>query len=107
MITFDDFKKLEIRIGKVISVEKIPETDKLLKFVFDLGDEKRQIVAGMAEFFDDLNSLVGKQMPILVNLEAKEIRGYKSEGMILAADVKNKAVLLKPAKKVPAGTLVR
>lgn len=107
MITFDDFKKLEIRIGTVLSVEKIPQTDKLLKFVFDLGNEKKQIVAGMAEFFSDLDSLIGKQMPILVNLEPKEIRGYQSEGMILAVDINSKAVLLKPVKKVPPGSIVR
>ena len=107
MITFDDFKKLEIRIGTVLSVEKIPQTDKLLKFVFDLGNEKKQIVAGMAEFFSDLDSLIGKQMPILVNLEPKEIRGYQSEGMILAVDINSKAVLLKPVKKVPPGSIVK
>jgi methionine--tRNA ligase beta chain len=107
MITFDDFKKLEIKIGTVVSVEKIPETDKLLKFVFDLGDEKRQILAGMAEFFSDLDSLIGKEMPILTNIEPREIKGFKSEGMIMAVDVKNKAVLLKPEKKVPPGSIVR
>lgn len=107
MITFEDFKKLEIRIGKVVSVEKIPETDKLLKFIFDLGSEKRQIIAGMAEFFPDLSVLVGKEMPILVNIEPRKFKGYKSEGMIMAADVDNKPILLHPEKEVPPGSIIK
>jgi methionine--tRNA ligase beta chain len=107
MVTFEDFKKLEIRIGRVVSVEKIPQTDKLLKFVFDLGDEKRQIIAGIAESFPDFSSLVGKEMPILVNIEPREIKGFKSEGMIMAVDVDDQAILLKPEKKVPPGSIIR
>lgn len=107
MITFDDFKKLEIRIGKVVSVEKITETDKLLKFIFDLGDEKRQIIAGMAEFFPDLSKLIGKEMPILVNIEPRKFKGYKSEGMIMAADVGGKPILLHPEKDIPPGTIIK
>jgi len=107
MITFNDFKKLEIRVGKVVSVEKIPGTDKLLKFVFDLGNEQRQIIAGMAEFFPDLSSLIGKEMPILVNIEPREFKGYKSEGMILAADVDGKPILLHPEKEISPGTIIK
>lgn len=105
--SFDDFKKLEIKIGKVLSVEKISGTEKLLKFVFDLGDEKRQVIAGMAEFFEDLNELVGKEMPIVTNLEPKKFLGNESQGMILAADAKGKPVLLYPQKEVPPGSIVR
>jgi len=107
MITFDDFKKLDIRIGKVISVEKIPDTDKLLKFIFDLGDEKRQIIAGMAEFFENPSILIGKEMPILMNIEPREFQGYKSQGMIIAADIEGRPVLLHPEKDTPPGTVVR
>ncbi|MBD3279225.1 MAG: methionine--tRNA ligase [Candidatus Pacebacteria bacterium] len=107
MITFSDFKKLEIKIGKVISVEKIPNADKLLKFNFDLGHEQRQIIAGIAEFFNDYQALVGQEMPILVNLEPKKIRGYESQGMILVADADGQAILLQPAQPVPPGTIVR
>ena len=71
-ITFDDFKKLEIKIGKVESAEKVPDADKLIKFVFDLGTEKRQIMAGMADFFDNPSELVGKEMPLLINIEPKK-----------------------------------
>ena len=107
MITFDDFKKLEIKIGTVVSAEKIPDADKLLKIIFDLGSEQRQIIAGIAEQFPDPAILVGKQMPIITNLEYRKIRGYESCGMILAADVDGKPILLHPQKKVLAGSIVR
>lgn len=107
MITFDDFQKLEIKIGKVVSVEKVAGADKLLKFVFDLGDEQRQILAGMAEFFDHLDKLVGKQMPILINIKPRKFMGYESQGMILAAEVKGRPILLHPAKEIPSGSIVK
>ncbi|MEI8229545.1 MAG: methionine--tRNA ligase [Candidatus Peregrinibacteria bacterium] len=107
MITFEDFKKLDIRIGKVTSVEKVPDADKLLKFVFDVGSEERQIIAGMAEFFIDPSMLVGKEMPILMNIEPRMFRGYQSHGMIIAADVDGHPILLHPEKDIPAGSKVR
>ena len=107
MTTFEDFKKLDIRIGKVTSVEKVPDADKLLKFVFDIGTEQRQIMAGMAEFFPDLSILVGKEMPILVNIEPKNLRGYTSHGMVIAADVEGKPIFLHPGKEIPPGSLVK
>lgn len=107
MITFDDFKKLEIRIGKVISVEKVTDADKLLKFIFDIGSEERQIMAGMAEFFPDPSVLVGKEMPLLLNIEPRDFRGYRSHGMIIAADLNGQPILLYPEIEIPAGSVVR
>jgi len=108
MITIDDFKKLEIKIGKVKSVERIENADKLLKFIFDIGNgEERQILAGIAEFYTDLESLVGMEVPLLLNLEPRMMRGLESQGMMLAADEDGKAVLLHPDKKIPAGSIVR
>lgn len=107
MISIDDFKKLEIKIGKVISAEKIPEGDKLLKLVFDFGGEKRQIMAGIAKIFDDPSVLVGKEMPVLTNLETRMLRGYESQGMILAADGNGQPVLLHPSIEVPSGSVVK
>ncbi len=108
IITFEDFKKLEIKIGKVVSVEKIPEGDKLLKIMFDVGDGKpRQIMAGIAQFFPDPLVLVGKEMPLILNLVPRILRGYESQGMMLAAGGLDKAVLLHPAEDVPPGTEVR
>lgn len=106
MITFDDFKKLELRVGEIKAAERVPETDKLLRLTVDLGTETRQIVAGMAEFYDPAH-LVGKQVPVITNLEPRKFRGIESHGMILAVDVEGQPVLLRPDKKVPPGCIVR
>jgi len=106
VITFDDFKKLELRVGEIKAAERVPETDKLLRLTVDLGTETRQIVAGMAEFYDPVH-LIGKQVPVLANLEPRKFRGIESHGMILAVDVEGQPVLLHPDKKVPPGSIVR
>lgn len=105
-ITFDDFKKLDIRIGKVLSSERVEGTDKLIKMEIDLGTEKRQIVAGLAEFMEP-EHLVGKELPILTNLEPRTFKGIQSQGMILAADVDGKPIILGPEEEVPPGSIVR
>lgn len=111
MINYKDFERLEIRIGKIVSAEKIEGTDKLLKLEVDFGPSAssgsliRQIVSGIAEFYKP-EDLVGKQFPFVVNLEPRIIRGVESQGMILAVDVEGKAVLLKPLKKVPSGSII-
>ena len=107
MVTIEDFNKLDIRIGKVLAVEKVEGADKLLKFTFDVGDERREIVAGMAEFFSDLAGLVGKEMPVLLNIEPRTLRGQISQGMILSADVHGRPVLLHPEREVAPGSIVR
>jgi len=104
--TFEDFSKLQIRIGLVIEAERIEGTDKLLKLKVDFGDEKRQIVSGIAEFYKP-EQLINKEFPFVVNLEPRTIRGVESQGMILAIGTGDKIVLLKPQKKVPAGAGVR
>ncbi|MEK9179330.1 MAG: methionine--tRNA ligase [Patescibacteria group bacterium] len=107
MINLEDFQKCNIRIGTIESVNKIPEADKLLKFIIDFGGEKRQVMSGIAEFITDLESLVGKQVPVLLNLEPREFRGFESQGMILMADDTDKPILLFPQHKVNAGCIVR
>lgn len=107
MISIEEFNKIEIKIGKVISAEKIPEGDKLLKLVFDLGSEQRQIMSGIAEFFSDPSVLIGKEMPVLVNIESRKLKGYESQGMIMAADVDGHPVLLHPETEVPPGSIVK
>lgn len=106
MISFDDFNKLDIRIGTIIEAESVPETDKLLKLKIDLGDEQRELVAGIAETYKP-EEIIGKQVPILTNLEPKTIKGIESKGMILAIDIDGKATLLHPDKKVPNGSKIR
>jgi methionine--tRNA ligase beta chain len=104
-IAFEEFKKLRIRIGLVVEAERVEGTDKLLKLRVDFGDEKRQIVSGIAQFYTP-EKLIGKQFPFVVNLEPRTIRGVESNGMILAISSGEKIVLLKPQKKVPSGSIV-
>ena len=106
MITFEDFQKLRIRIGLIVNIVRVDGTDKLLKLLVDFNDEKRQIVSGIAEFYKP-EQLIGKQFPFIVNLEPRIIRGVESQGMILAVDVGGKAVLMKPLKKVPNGSVIK
>ena len=105
MITFDDFKKLDIRIGKVVSAERVPDTDKLLKLMFDFGTEQRQVIAGIAETYKP-EELIGLQMPVLINLEPKKLRGLESQGMILAIDEASKTALLSPNFEVSLGARI-
>ncbi len=107
MITLEDFKKLDIKIGKVIAAEKILDSDKLIKLILDIGGEPRQIIAGIAESFPDPTVLLGKEMPILLNLEPRQFKGYTSAGMIIAADVDGQPILLHPEKEIPPGSIVR
>jgi methionyl-tRNA synthetase len=105
-ITIDDFKRLQIRIATITAAEPVPKSTKLLKLTLDVGGETRTIVAGIAEDYTP-DQLVGKQIPVLVNLQPALIRGIVSEGMMLAADVDGRAVLLHPDREVPSGSTVR
>ena len=105
-INFEEFQKIDLRIGKITEAEKIEGTDKLLKLKVDLGKEKRQLVAGIAKFYQP-EDLVGKEIVVVANLEPKILRGIESQGMLLAADVEGRPVILKPDEEVPPGTEVR
>jgi methionine--tRNA ligase beta chain len=106
MINIDDFKKVEIVVGKILSAEKIPETDKLLKLSVDLGEViPRQIVSGISLYFPDCSVLVGKKCMFVANLEPRIIRGFESQGMILAVSTDDgKFSLLEPNNEIPVGT---
>lgn len=104
MINFEDFKKFEIKIGKIVSAEKIKGSDKLLKLVVDFKSEKRQIVSGIAQFYTPEN-LIGKECPFAFNLETKILKGIESQGMILCAD-DNGPVLLHPDKEITPGSII-
>ncbi len=109
MITFEDFKKIEIRVGKILSAEKIPETDKLLKLSVDLGEPTpRQIVSGISMYFPDCSVLVGRKCMFVANLEPRTIRGFESQGMIFAVSTEDGLFsLLSPDVDLPAGTLAK
>ena len=99
-INFEDFTKLDIRIGTITSAKKVEGADKLLQFTVDTGEEKeRQIVSGVAEHFPNIKVLVGKQVPVLINLEPRTIRGVESQGMILYISGENDLTTLEPGNK--------
>jgi methionyl-tRNA synthetase len=84
-ITYDDFKKVEIKIGKILSAEPIEKSEKLLKLSVDFAESApRQIVSGIAKYFPDITTLVGKKCAFVTNLEPKPLMGLESNGMILA-----------------------
>ena len=107
-ISFDDFKKLDIRIGTIQSAEPIPDTDRLLKLAVDLGEkDMRQIVSGIALFFPDPEELTGKQVAFAANIEPRTIRGHESNGMILAISKEDGTLaLLIPEGDVSPGSAV-
>lgn len=108
IISYEQFAALEIKIGRIVAIEIVPEADKLLKLTVDVGEESpRQIISGIRGFFDDPSVLVGRQCPFLVNLAPRVIRGLESQGMILAAGDGESFSLLHPDHELPVGTIVR
>ncbi|MFA6601448.1 MAG: hypothetical protein WCT02_01110 [Candidatus Paceibacterota bacterium] len=135
MITYDEFKKVEIRAGKIVAAEKVPETDKLLKLSVDFGEVEeikvtlpenpdpkvvenpaapvitktpryRQIISGIALKFPDITSLVGKTCMFVTNLEPRIIKGLESNGMLFAVSTNEGGFsLLEPNGTIPPGTL--
>jgi tRNA-binding EMAP/Myf-like protein len=128
MITYDDFKKVEIRAGKILSAEKIPETDKLLKLSVDFGEfeevksqadetsevqiskisKPRQIVSGISTYFPDPAILVGRTCMFVTNLEPRTIKGFESNGMLFAVSTPEGGFsLLEPNSSITPGTLAK
>lgn len=106
-ISYDDFAKLDIRIGTVIAVEKVENADKLLKCTIDFGTiGTRTIVSGIAEWKQP-EDLVGKQLPYIVNLAPRMLRGVESQGMLIAASDDNGVALITPEREVPQGTKLK
>ncbi len=106
MINIDDFKKIELKVAKVISAEPIEGSEKLLKLQVDLGSEQRQILSGIAKFYKP-EELVGRSIVIISNLEPRQMMGLESQGMVLAAGTDEMIALLTPDKEIPAGTSVK
>jgi methionyl-tRNA synthetase len=116
-ISYDDFAKLDIRVGTVIAAEMVPDTDKLIKCTVDFGEfGQRTIVSGIAAWPAQGGSasggkkpeeLVGKQLPYIVNLAPRVLRGVESQGMLLAASDENGVALLQPERNVPPGTKLK
>jgi methionine--tRNA ligase beta chain len=121
MINIDDFKKVEIRAGKILTAEKVPETGKLLKLSVDFAETRevaapdgtkklepfvRQIISGISAYFPDPATLVGRTFMFVTNLEPRTIKGFESQGMILALKTEAGAFsLLEPNSTIPAGAV--
>ena len=105
-ISFDDFAKIDLKVGTIISAEKVQKADKLLKLVVDLGFEKRTIVSGIAMHFQP-EDIVGKQVTVVTNLAPRKMRGIESNGMILMAEnAAGKLHFINPEDKIDAGSNV-
>jgi methionyl-tRNA synthetase len=106
-VSYDDFAKLDIRIGLVVAAEMVTGADKLIKCTVDLGElGTRTIVSGIAQWKKP-EELVGKKLPYIVNLAPRMLRGVESEGMLLAASDDNGVALLQPERDVPLGTKLK
>lgn len=106
IISFDDFKKIEMKIGVIESAEKKEGSDKLLVLKINIGDETRQILSGISKFYTP-EEIVGKRVLVLVNLQPRMIMGMESQGMLLCGvDENDNVTLLHPDKEVPAGTII-
>lgn len=106
-ITYEDFEKLDLRVGKVLEAEKVPKADKLLKLTVDLGFEKRTILSGIAEYYSP-EELIGKLVTVVANLAPRKIRGIESQGMLLmAGNDFGKLYSVGPEKDIEAGSVVK
>jgi len=105
IIEFPDFEKLDMQVGKVVTVEDVPRTKKLYKMQVDLKDKKIQIVSSLKDYYTK-EELEGKLIIVLTNLKPATFSGEKSEGMLLCAEYKDKCVLLTPEKPIEIGASI-
>jgi len=105
-ITIDEFSKIEVKVGTVKTAERVPETDKLIRFTIDFGEEAgpRQIVSGIQKYVPDTEALIGKQLCFVTNLEPRIIKGLESNGMLFAVGEDDTFAFLTPHRDVPPGT---
>jgi methionyl-tRNA synthetase len=106
-ITIDDFKKLDLRVAKVVSAEKVAKSDKLLKLQLDIGGETRQVLAGIAQHYQP-QDLVNKLVVIVANLQPAKLMGQESQGMILAAsNAEGQLSVISPIVEIAPGSIVK
>jgi methionine--tRNA ligase beta chain len=106
-ITIDDFKKIELRIGKIESAERVEGSDKLIKMIVNIGEEKRQILAGIGKTYEP-EYLLEKEIVVVANLAPRSLMGIESKGMLLAAtDTEGKLAFLSPEQIVIPGATIR
>jgi len=106
-ISYDEFSKMDIRVGTILEASRVPKTDKLMQVLIDVGIDKRTIISGIAEYFTP-EELPGKQVCVLVNLEPRKMKGIESQGMILLAeDNDGRLVFVTPENTVTNGVVVK
>lgn len=104
MISIDDFAKVEMRVGKILECEPVEGSEKLLKLQVDFGEEKKQILSGIAKWYKP-EDLIGKSAVFVTNLEPRQMMGLESQGMLLATGTDEKgAILIQPVEEVPPGS---
>ena len=106
MITYEQFKEIELRIGKISDAARVEGSEKLLKLGISLGEETRVIVAGIGKKYTP-EELIGKEIVLVANLAPKALMGMESQGMLLAADSEEGPVLLMPDREVPPGSEIK
>ena len=106
MVSIEDFKKLELKVGEIKEVNEHPNADKLYVIVIDLGDKRKQVVAGIKSSYQK-EELIGKQVVIVDNLEPAVLRGVESQGMLLAASDDTGISIICPERKLKLGSIVK
>ena len=105
IVSFDEFRRLDFRVGQIESAEKVANTDRLVRMIINIGGEKRQVIAGIGNCYAP-EQLTGRKLVVLVNLEHKKFRGMESEAMILAADWEDGTSVIFVGDEIPVGTRV-
>jgi len=105
LITFDEFSKIDLRVAEVVKAERIPKTDKLMKIQIKIGNENRQIVAGIAEYYE-IDQIIGKRIIVVANLESTKIRNEISNGMLLTAKDNGQLTLLTTIDDIESGAKI-
>ncbi len=106
LISYEDFKKLDIRVAKIKEVDEHPDADKLYVVKVDLGDEERQIVAGIKPYIEK-EALIGKEVVVILNIEPRKIRGIESNGMLLAAKDEESLAIVTLNREIKPGSIVQ
>jgi methionine--tRNA ligase beta chain len=106
MINYDDFAKLELKVATILAAERVEGSEKLLKLKVNLGEEERQIIAGIGKSYEP-EVLIGRQIVIIANLEPRSLMGLESQGMLLAADSPEGPVVLAPSSEVAPGSKIK
>ncbi len=104
-ISIDDFRKLDIRVGEILSATRVPGTDKLIELDVDIGGEVRHLITGLYPLYRAVD-LVGKRIIVLANLQPRKVKGVESQGMLLAAEWEGQVGLLSVDKDAPSGARI-